>query len=162
MEATAREREHEDGAVGARAGKDEVQETAEEPEEGVRAVTRPDPILPGVLVEGMAEHPAREAGRLAFGGLLDGREDLAEAQLPLFDRPKEGPRVAMLELADARGGTGYGPRPRSTPGPAAVRGCLCHDAARRERDTGATGDERPGTERLLASPTDGRKNGTGL
>ena len=73
-------------------------------EEGVRAVTRLDPILPSVQVVTVQEHPAREAGRLAFGGLVEGRDDLAETQLPLFDRAKEGPRVAMLELADARGG----------------------------------------------------------
>ena len=108
VEATARERTEEgsgeDETVSG-AKEDEVQETAEGlEEEGVRAVTRKDPILPGVLVEAMAEHPAREAGRLAFGGLLDRREDLAEAQLPLFDRREEGPRVAMLELVDARGG----------------------------------------------------------
>ena len=81
-----------------------MQETAEEPEEGVRAVTRKDPILPGVHVEGVVSIRRGRAGRLAFGGLLEGREELPEAQLPLFDRPKEGPRVAMLELADARGG----------------------------------------------------------
>ena len=73
-------------------------------EEGVRAVTRNDPILPALRVTSVLEPRAREAGRLAFGGLVEGREDLAETQLPLFDRGQEGPRVAMLELADARGG----------------------------------------------------------
>ena len=71
---------------------------------GVRAVTRNDPILPALRVTSVLEPRAREAGRLAFGGLVEGREDLAETQLPLFDRGQEGPRVAMLELADARGG----------------------------------------------------------
>ena len=71
---------------------------------GVRAVIRADPILPGLRVTSVLEPRAREAGRLAFGGLVEGREDLTETQLPLFDRGQEGPRVAMLELADARGG----------------------------------------------------------
>ena len=70
----------------------------------VRASTRNDPILPALRVTSVLEPRAREAGRLAFGGLVEGREDLAETQLPLFDRGQEGPRVAMLELADARGG----------------------------------------------------------
>ena len=73
-------------------------------EEGVRAVTRVDPILPSVQVVRVQEHPAREAGRLAFGGLVDGRDELGDSQLPLFDKAEDGPRVAMLELADARGG----------------------------------------------------------
>ena len=72
--------------------------------EGVRAVTRVDPILPALRVTSVLEPRAREAGRLAFGGLVEGREDLTETQLPLFDLGQEGPRVAMLELADARGG----------------------------------------------------------
>ena len=76
---------------------------AEEPQ-GVRAVTRVDPILPALRVTSVLEPRAREAGRLAFGGLVEGREDLPEMQLPLFDLGREGPRVAMLELADARGG----------------------------------------------------------
>ncbi len=72
--------------------------------EGVRAVTRGDPILPALRVTSVLEPRAREAGRLAFGGLVEGREGLTETQLPLFDLGQEGPRVAMLELADARGG----------------------------------------------------------
>ena len=68
---------------------------------GVRPVKRPDPILPRIRVE---EHPSREAARLAFGGLVDGRDDLPKlGQLPLFRAP-DGPRVPLLELADARGG----------------------------------------------------------
>lgn len=75
----------------------------EEPQ-AVRAVTRSDPILPALRVEAFFEPPAREAGRMAFGGLVGGREDVSETQLPLFDLDQEGPRVAILELADVRGG----------------------------------------------------------
>ena len=68
----------------------------------VRAATRTDPILP--TVQSVREHPARAAGRLAFGGLVEGREDLpAVGQLPLFATAR-GPRVPILELADVRGG----------------------------------------------------------
>ena len=68
----------------------------------VRAATRIDPILP--TVQSVREHPARAAGRLAFGGLVEGREDLpAVGQLPLFATAR-GPRVPILELADVRGG----------------------------------------------------------
>lgn len=62
--------------------------------------TRPDPILPVVAVR---ERPEREAGRLAFTGILDPRQDLPEpAQLPLLPAP-EGPRVPLLELVDRYG-----------------------------------------------------------
>ena len=67
----------------------------------VRAVTRVDPIMP--VVQSVREHPARAAARLAFGGLVNGRDNLDDAQLPLFE-PGDGPRVPILELADIRGG----------------------------------------------------------
>ena len=82
----------------------ETPSEGEAKQEGVRAVTRPDPILPALSSARVLEPAARRAGRLAFGGLVDGREELGETQLPLFDRGREGPRVAILELADARGG----------------------------------------------------------
>jgi len=66
----------------------------------VRPEHRPDPILP-VVVESVQEAPEREAGRLAFGGIVEDRKSLP-AQLPLLPRP-EGPRVPLLELADYRG-----------------------------------------------------------
>ena len=68
----------------------------------VRPVTRPDPILPVVRVHSVNEHSAVEAGRLAFGGLVEGRDDL-DAQLPLLPGT-DGPRVSLLDLADVRGG----------------------------------------------------------
>ena len=63
----------------------------------MRAVARVDPILPSVRVE---EHPARTAGRLAFGGLVDDKS--LPVQLPLLPATK-GPRVPLLELADRQG-----------------------------------------------------------
>lgn len=65
----------------------------------VRADTRIDPIFP--VVQSVREHPAREAGRLAFGGIIEDRQSLP-AQLPLLPAP-EGPRVPLLELSDYRG-----------------------------------------------------------
>lgn len=64
------------------------------------AENRPDPLLP--VVRSVREAPEREAGRLAFGGVLDPNRDLP-AQLPLLPAP-DGPRVPLLELADVRGG----------------------------------------------------------
>ena len=61
---------------------------------------RLDPILP--TVASVREYPTREAGRLAFGGLLDADRELPDAQLPLLPMP-EGPRVPLLELQDNRG-----------------------------------------------------------
>ena len=75
------------------AGKD-VQEPPE-----VRPERRNDSILPVVTVR---EAPEREAGRLAFGGIVDGKRDLSDAQLPLLPAP-EGPRVPLLELVDWHG-----------------------------------------------------------
>lgn len=77
---------------------EDVQTAEEQPE--VRPVKRPDPILP-VVVESVNEAPEREAGRLAFGGIVEDRKSLP-AQLPLLPRP-EGPRVPLLELSDYRG-----------------------------------------------------------
>lgn len=65
----------------------------------VRATEHPNPLLPVVRVRG--EAPEREAGRLAFGGILD-VGDPAPGQLALFPAP-DGPRVALLELTDAYG-----------------------------------------------------------
>ena len=76
----------------------EVGEEAQTPHE-VLPESRLDPILPAVVT--VQEHPAREAGRLAFGGIVEGRE-LPPAQLPLLPAA-EGPRVPLLELSDWRG-----------------------------------------------------------
>ncbi len=67
----------------------------------VDAVSRPDLLLP--VVQSVREHPAKEAAQLAFGGLSEGRDDLAEAQLPLLPG-SVGPRVPLLDLVDFRGG----------------------------------------------------------
>lgn len=64
------------------------------------AETRPDPLLPVAAV--IREVAEREAGQLAFGGVLDPGRDVS-AQLPLLPAP-DGPRVPLLELADVRGG----------------------------------------------------------
>ena len=78
----------------------EVGEEAQTPPE-VRPESRPDPILP--VAVSVREHPAREAGRLAFGGIVDLDQDLpADRQLPLLPTP-EGPRVPLLELVDRYG-----------------------------------------------------------
>ena len=78
----------------------EVGEEAQTPPE-VRPESRPDPILP--VAVSVREHPAREAGRLAFGGIVDLDQDLpADGQLPLLPAP-EGPRVPLLELVDRYG-----------------------------------------------------------
>ena len=85
----------------------EAGKTAQEPPDGVqelpavRPERRVDPILP--VVQSVREAPEREAGRLAFGGIIDPRRDLPEAaQLPLLPAP-EGPRVPLLELVDRNG-----------------------------------------------------------
>ena len=65
----------------------------------VLAETRPDPLLP--VVHSVRGAPEREAGRLAFGGILEAG-DHPSGQLPLFPAP-DGPRVALLELTDAHG-----------------------------------------------------------
>ena len=70
------------------------------PPEPVPAETRPDPLLS--VVQSVSEPSERDAGRLAFGGLIEGRADPG-GQLPLLPAP-EGPRVPLLELADVRGG----------------------------------------------------------
>ena len=78
----------------------EVGEEAQTPPE-VRPESRPDPILP--VAVSVREHPAREAGRLAFGGIVDLDQDLpTDRQLPLLPAP-EGPRVPLLELVDRYG-----------------------------------------------------------
>ena len=56
-------------------------QAAQEPPE-VRPERRLDPILPVVTVR---EPPAREAGRLAFGGVIEERKSLP-AQIPLLPR----------------------------------------------------------------------------
>ncbi len=43
------------------------------------AETRLDPILP--VVSSVREHPARTAGRLVFGGLIDADRGLPDAHL---------------------------------------------------------------------------------
>ena len=66
----------------------------------VRAVARPDPLLPVVRVSG--EPRERTRGRIAFGGILD-TGDPPPGQLTLFPSPGPGPRVAILEVSDAYG-----------------------------------------------------------
>ena len=68
----------------------------------VRPEDRVDPILP--VVASVQDSPEREAGRMAFRGIIDlRRQDLPEpAQLPLLPAPG-GPRVSLLELSDWRG-----------------------------------------------------------
>ena len=72
-----------------------------------RSARRPGghrPALPPVFKDdSVNEHSAVEAGRLAFGGLGVGRDDLANAQLPLLPGT-DGPHVSLLDLADVRGG----------------------------------------------------------
>ena len=65
----------------------------------VCAETRRDPLLP--VVRAVTEAPEREAGRLAFGGILD-VGDPEPGQLALFPGT-DGPRVPLLELVDAHG-----------------------------------------------------------
>ena len=65
----------------------------------VRAERRLDPLIPVVKVH---EHPAREGGRLAFGGIV-GPDRQPPSQLPLFATGDQGPRVSLLELQDRRG-----------------------------------------------------------
>ncbi len=62
------------------------------PPQPVSAETRRDSLLP--VVQSVSEPPEREAGRLAFGGLIEGRADPG-GQLPLLPAP-EGPRVPLL------------------------------------------------------------------
>ena len=66
----------------------------------VRANRRLDPLLP--VVRTVREAPEREAGRLAFGGIVEGRKS-KPAQLPLLPA-SEGPRVPLLDLVDERDG----------------------------------------------------------
>ena len=80
-------------------GRVETAEKGTEPPE-IATATRPDPILP-VVVERVAEAREREAGRLAFGGIIEDQKSFP-SQLPLLPAP-EGPRVAILELSDWRG-----------------------------------------------------------
>ena len=77
----------------------EAGKAAQTPPEGVQEPTevrpnrRIDPIFP--VVQSVREAPEREAGRLAFGGIIEDRKSLP-AQLPLLPTP-EGPRVPILE-----------------------------------------------------------------
>ena len=77
---------------------DTTAKRAQEPQR-VRAEARIDPIFP--IIQSVREHPAREAGRLAFGGIIEDRQSLP-AQLPLLSAP-QGPRVPLLELVDRYG-----------------------------------------------------------
>ena len=65
-----------------------------------QAERRDNPLLPVVTVN---ESPEREAGRLAFGGIIEDRHDLSPAQLPLFAASNGEYRVGLLELADVSG-----------------------------------------------------------
>lgn len=78
-------------------GRGETGEDGTEPEE-VAAETRPTAILPATRLEVTAD----EADRMAFGGLVP--SDGPQRSLPLFpDIDKDGPRVALLEMADRSG-----------------------------------------------------------
>ena len=111
----------------------------------MRSESRVDPILP--VLASVRQAPAREAGQLAFGGIVEGRE-LAGAQLPLLPAP-EGPRVSLLEIADVRGGPimarGRGAPPRSTP----TRGSNHPDPAPCTASSGTAGGYRPGATGFL-------------
>ena len=81
-------------------GRGRVESAGDAPEAPkVRAEKRLDPILP--VVQSVREHGAREAGRLACGGIIEESQSLP-AQLPLLPAP-EGPRVPLLELVDRHG-----------------------------------------------------------
>ena len=72
----------------------EVGEEAQMPP-GVCPESRLDPILP--VVQSVREHPARVASRLAFGGLVDGRDNLpVDGQLPLFGTEIDGETVVWI------------------------------------------------------------------
>ena len=73
-------------------------EGVQEPSE-VRSNRRIDPIFP--VVQSVREAPEREAGRLAFGGIIEDRKSLP-AQLPLLPTP-EGCRVSR-SLSSRTGG----------------------------------------------------------
>ena len=92
LAAPAAQKPPEDGQISS-GGPQAIEEAPE-----VRPERRIDPILP---VGKMKETPAREAGRLAFGGIIEDRKFLP-VQLPLLPAP-EGPRVPILELSDWRG-----------------------------------------------------------
>ena len=87
-----------EAASGGRRAAQTPPEDGQEPPE-VRPERRIDPIFP--VVQSVREPPEREAGRLAFGGIIEDRKSLP-AQLPLLPTP-EGPRVPLLELSDWRG-----------------------------------------------------------
>ena len=127
-----------------------VQAAAQTPPEGVqeppevRPNRRIDPIFP--VVQSVREAPEREAGRLAFGGIIEDRKSLP-AQLPLLPTP-EGPRVPILELSDWRG---VPTMARGRGAPLDLRlavGALRSHSARREGRTWAAGSDGPGAPRL--------------
>ena len=70
----------------------EVGEEAQMPPE-VHPESRPDPILP--VAVSVREHPARETGRLAFGGIVDLDQDLP-------GRVKRSPRSPSARRSPAR------------------------------------------------------------
>ena len=71
------------------------------PPRPVPANLRPDPLLP--VVQSVREAPEREAGWLAFGGLVDASGKPLDGQLPLLPSG-EAPLAPLQELADQRGG----------------------------------------------------------
>ena len=91
----------------------------------VRAERRPDPILP-VLIERVEEAPEREAGRLAFAGVIEDRKSLP-AQLPLL--PVIGKSAVLRALAAAS--TADGTRPNPNGGAYFLFLLACHAARAR-------------------------------
>ena len=98
LQAAAQREQHPPEAPEAGKAAQTPPEGVQEPPE-VRPNHRIDPIFP--VVQSVREAPEREAGRLAFGGIIEDRKSLP-AQLPLLPTP-EGPRVPILELSDWRG-----------------------------------------------------------
>ena len=98
LQAAAQREQHPPEAPEAGKAAQTPPEGVQEPSE-VRPNRRIDPIFP--VVQSVREAPEREAGRLAFGGIIEDRKSLP-AQLPLLSTP-EGPRVPILELSDWRG-----------------------------------------------------------
>ena len=72
----------------------------------VRAVSRADPILPVVRIHSVNEHSAVEAGRLAFGGLVEGGTTWPTRNCPSF-RALTGPVSACWSSPMFEGGRSW-------------------------------------------------------
>ena len=143
LQAAAQREQHPPEAPEAGKAAQTPPEGVQEPPE-VRPNRRIDPIFP--VVQSVREAPEREAGRLAFGGIIEDRKSLP-AQLPLLPTP-EGPACSdprALGLA-GRPDDGEGPGGSARPAPGS-RGLRSH-SARREGRTWAAGSDGPGAPRL--------------